>query len=116
MQAGESLDQWISILSGKKFKLGYGYHVVKNNPDPSVDHATARAEEQEFFQTVEPYATRLAEHASKFGILRLQEALSHKLTAQILTKSVAPTHYLGIVNVDVVFRASKLKSLRRRQR
>lgn len=86
MQAGESLDQWISILSGKKFKLGYGYHVVKNNPDPAVDHATARREEEDFFQNVEPYATELSDYAPRFGIVRLQEALSHKLTAQILTK------------------------------
>lgn len=92
VQPGESLDQWVAILSGRKFKLGYGYHVVKNNPDPLVDHATARREEKQFFETVEPYATQLADYESRFGIVRLQEALSHKLTAQILSKSVSPNN------------------------
>lgn len=116
MQPGESLDQWVSILSGRKFKLGYGYHVVKNNPDPLVDHATARREEKQFFQTVEPYATQLADYESRFGILRLQEALSHKLTAQILSKSVGPNNSLGVANVCIVFPASRLRSWKRRQR
>jgi len=86
VQPGESLEQWTSILNGGKFPLGYGYHVIKNNPDPTVDHATARAEEADFFNSTEPYATQLEGYRSRFGTLQLQTALSQRLTAQIATR------------------------------
>ena len=89
MQKGESLDQWISILSGNLFKLGFGYHVVKNNPDPRVGHVVARKEEVEFFETTEPYKTKLSNYKNRFGTVNLQATLSQKLTAQILTRSVS---------------------------
>ena len=83
VQDGESLDQWTSILNGDKLQLGLGYHVVKNNPNPTIDHTTARIQEMEFFQTTEPYASQFEEYKTRFGTLQLQTALSHHLTQQI---------------------------------
>ncbi|MCJ1397446.1 hypothetical protein MMC11_000639 [Xylographa trunciseda] len=83
MQPGEPLNQWRAILRGKRFAVGYGYYVVKNNPDPTVDHATARAEEVAFFQNTQPYATELSEFKDRFGTVQLQKVLSKKLTDQI---------------------------------
>ena len=85
VQQGESIEQWTSILNGDKLRLGLGYHVVKNNPDPMIDHATARIEEMEFFRTAEPYAGQFEEYKAQFGTFQLQTALSHSLTEQILT-------------------------------
>lgn len=83
VQPGESLDQWISILKGDRFELGYGYYVVKNNPDPHVDHSTARTEEAYFFRTQEPYAQTLHRFQSRFGTPNLQAALSRMQSEQI---------------------------------
>lgn len=87
VQQSESFQQWIDVLSGKKFKLGFGYHVIKNNPNIEVEHAAARQEEREFFQG-SPWSTDLSQYAARFGTLQLQTALSHRLTAQIKTRSV----------------------------
>ncbi len=87
VQQNESFEQWIDVLSGRKFKLGFGYFVIKNNPDTEVDHATARLEEREFFQG-SPWTTELSQYGARFGTLQLQTALSHKLTAQIRTRLV----------------------------
>lgn len=86
VQNGESLDQWVDILNGKKFKLGHGYFVVKNNPDPRVSHAVARKEEDQFFQENEPWARTLNSLHERFGTLKLQGVLSKRLTAQIRTR------------------------------
>lgn len=83
MQVGESLDQWLHILNGKSYRLGFGYHVIKNNPDTRVDHATARLEEQAFFDEEEPWTTTLRTYSHRFGTLQLVSALSERLTAQI---------------------------------
>lgn len=92
VQRNESFEQWIDVLSGRKFKLGFGYFVIKNNPDTEVDHATARMEEREFFQQ-SPWSTELVSYATRFGTLQLQTALSHKLTAQIRTRLVSHFSY-----------------------
>ena len=76
-------EQWIQILSSERFHLGFGYHVVMNNPDVSVSHAVARREEETFFSEQEPWATSLNKHVDRFGTLRLQNVLSQRLTAQI---------------------------------
>ena len=83
---GEPLDQWVSILADRLYPLGYGYHVVKNNPDVSVDHAIAREEEKEFFATEPAFSTELKDYDSKFGTLKLQNKLSKLLTDQIQAK------------------------------
>ncbi|KAL4817512.1 P-loop containing nucleoside triphosphate hydrolase protein [Aspergillus spinulosporus] len=49
VQAGDSYTQWIEILEGVKFRLEHDYYVVRNNPDPSVEHSVARKEEDDFF-------------------------------------------------------------------
>lgn len=87
VQQSESFQQWIDVLGGRKFRLGFGYHVIKNNPNTEVEHAIARQEERDFFQQ-SPWATELSHYADRFGTLQLQTALSHKLTAQIKTRSV----------------------------
>lgn len=86
MGRGESLDQWVQILGGQLFRLGYGYHVIKNNPDHRVNHATARVEEAAFFDGCEPWTTELSCYHDRFGTLQLQAALSQRLTAQIRTR------------------------------
>lgn len=78
----ESFEQWSEILEGKKFKLGHGYYVVRNNPDPDVEHAQARQEEERFFG--EPFwSGHLAGFQHRFGTRHLQSALSTVLLDQI---------------------------------
>ncbi|KAI9926844.1 hypothetical protein AWENTII_011479 [Aspergillus wentii] len=82
IQTGESFSQWTGILEGEKFKLGHGYYVVRNNPDPTIEHAQAREEEAEFFAS-SPWSTELCCYQDKFGTRRLQTALSNLLLEQI---------------------------------
>jgi hypothetical protein len=82
IQSGESYSQWVEILEGDKFKLGHGYYVVHNNPDPAVEHHQAREEENAFF-TSAPWTTELAAYQERFGTCRLQAALSSLLLEQI---------------------------------
>lgn len=78
----ESFQQWSEILEGKKFNLGHGYYVVRNNPDPDVEHAKAREEEEKFFG--EPFwSGNLAGFQQRFGTRHLQSALSTVLLEQI---------------------------------
>lgn len=86
IQEGESIDQWSQILSGERFRLGFGYHIIKNNPDAQVGHAIARKEEAAFFDENEPWTTKLNAYSERFGTLMLQTALSQRLTAQIRTR------------------------------
>jgi GTPase SAR1 family protein len=88
-EPGEALDQWVQILHGQKYQLGFGYHVIKNNPNPRVDHATARREEAAFFSENEPWTTELSAYSDRFGTLQLQSALSQHLTEQIRTRLVS---------------------------
>ncbi|EPS33926.1 hypothetical protein PDE_08888 [Penicillium oxalicum 114-2] len=78
----ESFEQWREILAGQKFKLGHGYFVVRNNPDPNVDHAQARREEEDFFRK-SCWLGRMSEFEHRFGVRRLQEALKEILMNQI---------------------------------
>ena len=94
MDPGEALDQWIRILRGEEYQLGFGYHVIKNNPNPEVDHTTARQEEAAFFRENEPWTTALNVYSHRFGTLQLQIALSQQLTAQIRKRLIyQPTKY-----------------------
>lgn len=83
-QQGESQVQWLEMLKGQRFQLGSGYFVIKNNPDSSVDHATARAEEREYFLKEEPWAKAWNRFSDRFGTLQLQTFLSQKLTDLII--------------------------------
>ncbi|KAL2870486.1 putative dynamin GTPase [Aspergillus lucknowensis] len=82
VQTGESHSQWIEILEGDKFSLGHGYYVVRNNPDPAVEHSVARKEEVEFFKSP-PWSTELAPYQRRFGTQYLQSALSTLLFQKI---------------------------------
>ena len=93
VQEAESLEQWIQILAGQRFGLGHGYHIVKNNPDVTVDHAVARAQEQEFFANNPPWSTILRKYEPRFGTLQLQTFLSQRLTAQIRDRFVGPDRH-----------------------
>ncbi|KAJ5923270.1 dynamin GTPase [Penicillium verhagenii] len=78
----ESYQQWAEILDGKKFHLGHGYYVVCNNPSPAVDHCIARQEEETFFGG--PFwSSQMAAYQDRFGVRKLQAALSDVLMAQI---------------------------------
>ncbi|KAJ5168688.1 uncharacterized protein N7482_004282 [Penicillium canariense] len=76
----ESFDQWKEILEGQKFQLGHGYFVVRNNQDPTVEHAQAREEEEAFFS--DPFWI-VSKYQNRFGVRRLQTALSTILMNQI---------------------------------
>lgn len=82
VQSGESLEQWIQMLNGQRFKLGFGYYVTRNNPDPSVSNGAARAEERHFF-SLRPWTTNMCQYQNRFGTLRLQDFLSRELAMQI---------------------------------
>ncbi|KAI4256668.1 MAG: hypothetical protein LQ352_001986 [Teloschistes flavicans] len=99
VQSGESMSQWIDILNEKKFKLGHGYYVVKNNPDPTVSHAVARQEEDEFFSQREPWAKSLYAHQKRFGTLKLQGILSKLLTEQIRERYVVGLRSWGDTSI-----------------
>ncbi|KAI9730129.1 MAG: hypothetical protein M1834_006122 [Cirrosporium novae-zelandiae] len=79
---GESFDEWKNILEGKKFSVGHGYYVIKNNPDPKIEHGQARKEELDFFEG-EPWITDLLSFKDRFGTVQLQTKLSQLLTDQI---------------------------------
>ncbi|KAJ5721643.1 uncharacterized protein N7483_009577 [Penicillium malachiteum] len=74
--------QWLEMLEGKKFEFGLGWYIVKNNPDPNVDHVTARQEEEIFF--ADPFWSGvMASHQERFGVRKLVTTLSHFLRLQI---------------------------------
>ncbi|KAJ5825622.1 Dynamin family protein [Penicillium riverlandense] len=79
---GDSFQQWTEILAGLKFKVGYGYFVVRNNPNPAVGHAQARVEEELFFADG-LWAQDLYMYRHRFGTKKLQSALSDLLLKQI---------------------------------
>ncbi|KAF3400389.1 Interferon-induced GTP-binding protein Mx1 [Talaromyces pinophilus] len=78
----EDIAQWADLLTGHKFHLGHGYYVVRNNPNPNVEHRQARMEEAQFFST-EPWTTALAPFQLRLGTFNLQNALSQLLIDQI---------------------------------
>lgn len=79
----DSPEQWVKMLQGERFPLGFGYFVIKNDPDTNVDHATARAREAAFFNEEELWTTTLGAYHERFGTHQLQTSLSQLLTAQI---------------------------------
>ncbi|KAK2805714.1 hypothetical protein FQN51_009217 [Onygenales sp. PD_10] len=78
----EGYEQWREILRGEKFAVGHEYYVVRNNPNPSIEHSIAREEEEEFF-SVGPWIHELSEFNGRFGTRNLQAALSKLLMAEI---------------------------------
>ena len=66
--------------------MGFGYYVVKNNPDTTVCNITARREEEAYFSEEDPWSTTLSKYKDRFGTAKLVTALSQKLTEQIRTR------------------------------
>ncbi|KAG8532722.1 uncharacterized protein KY384_002599 [Bacidia gigantensis] len=83
LQLQESFEQWSQILEGRKFRLGFGYFVIKNNPDTNISHAQARHEEEDFFDKNEPWAGSLQAYSKRFGTPALLTNLAQLLTFQI---------------------------------
>ncbi|KAL8715800.1 MAG: hypothetical protein Q9220_000467 [cf. Caloplaca sp. 1 TL-2023] len=108
VQQGESFSQWIDMFQGRKFRLGYGYYVVKNNPDPDVTHAVARREERNFFINKEPWVTTLSAHQERFGTLKLQRFLSKRLTEQIETSLPQITQRVRTKTSEIIARLQEL--------
>ncbi|KAL8642029.1 MAG: hypothetical protein Q9228_001240 [Teloschistes exilis] len=108
VQSGESMSQWIDILNERKFKLGHGYYVIKNNPDPTVNHAIARQEEEEFFSQSEPWAKSLCAHQNRFGTLKLQRTLSKLLTEQIRESLPQITERVRTKTTEIIARLKEL--------
>ena len=86
----QNTDRMIRTLNGKMFELGNGWYVTKQlsseELDQNVSYAEARRREEAFFTRQEPWCTALADFSEQFGIPRLQDALSHKLTEHILNE------------------------------
>lgn len=82
------MSQWIEILESKKFKIGHGYYVVRNDPDPELSNAVARQKEDQFFDQGLWVGT-LGAHRDRFGTLKLSSKLSKLLNSQIRTRSVS---------------------------
>lgn len=76
-------DQWIEILRGQAHVLDHGYFVTKQPSQDSlnkgVDSTNARAQEAEFFQTMEPWCTELKDLSHRFGTLNLANYLASEL-------------------------------------
>ncbi|KAL8657351.1 MAG: hypothetical protein Q9226_002000 [Calogaya cf. arnoldii] len=102
VQKGESMEQWLSMISGTKFKVGHGYYVVKNNADPLVSHPIARQQEAEFFNE-EPWIRTLGSYQDRFGTLKLQAVLSRLLNSQIRTS-------LPRITEQVRFKTAEIKA------
>ncbi|KAJ5595099.1 uncharacterized protein N7459_001307 [Penicillium hispanicum] len=82
LSGDDSHTQWVEMLDGTKFQLGHGYFVVRNNSNPDIDHLQAREEEDLYFERP-PWSSQMARHQDRFGVRKLQSALSDVLMAQI---------------------------------
>ncbi|MCJ1387566.1 hypothetical protein MMC18_000409 [Xylographa bjoerkii] len=79
----ESYDEWVSLLRGESFHLGFGYHIVKNRISSEIPYEDARKQEATFFESTEPYTTALSSFKERFGTKKLQKVLSQKLIEHI---------------------------------
>lgn len=70
-----------------------------------VSYVQARAKEKAFFATQQPWCNAPPDYKSRFGIPKLQDALSHKLTTHILHEMPSINHRvnrkLEEINVDL---------------
>ncbi|KAL8799589.1 MAG: hypothetical protein Q9182_005765 [Xanthomendoza sp. 2 TL-2023] len=107
VQSGESMTQWVDILDGKKFRLGHGYYVVKNNSNPEVSNTVAREEEDQFFDS-EPWVRTLGSHFDRFGTFKLQSMLSKLLKAQIRTSLPTITERVRSKTQEIIARLKDL--------
>jgi hypothetical protein len=89
LQPGD-YDQWYDILSGKNHQVSHGYFVTKQPSQQrlngGIDHATARAEEVDFFEKTAPWNSEFREFKNRFGTPALQKYLSECLCDLIRQK------------------------------
>lgn len=87
LPVGESPDLWGQLLRGERFQLGHGYFVTRqpSSGELNAPNFNAREKEVDFFITQEPWNTKWAEFKDRFGTFQLQQSLSQKLAAQILS-------------------------------
>ncbi|KAL8736812.1 MAG: hypothetical protein Q9166_000178 [cf. Caloplaca sp. 2 TL-2023] len=107
VQGGESMSQWIDILNGKKFKVGHGYYVVKNNSDPNVSNTLARQQENDFFNE-EPWIHTLGSHRDRFGTFKLSAVLSRLLNLQIRTSLPRITEQVRSKTAEIIARLKEM--------
>lgn len=85
---------WRDVLNDAKFAVKHRYFVTKQPDqdmlDRGITHAEARALEQEFFATQEPWATEFACFRDRFGTRNLVETLAKKLADLYLKKCATP--------------------------
>ncbi|KAH7119777.1 interferon-induced GTP-binding protein Mx [Dendryphion nanum] len=76
------------VFSGRFYKLGHGYFVVKNPSQNDIDggigHLHARRVEEEFFNITKPWSSSLSHYRVQFGTPNLQAYLSKTLATQSL--------------------------------
>ncbi len=81
---------WRGVLQNDHFSLFHGYYVTRlpgqKDLQEGITHARARSMEREFFETTSPWNHAFLEFSDRFGIERLQSALSEKLVHQYLLK------------------------------
>ncbi|KAL8983687.1 MAG: hypothetical protein Q9205_002137 [Flavoplaca limonia] len=107
VQIGESMSQWLDVLDGSKFRIGHGYYVVKNNPNPEVNNLVARQEEDQFFDR-EPWVRTLGAHKDRFGTLNLSHKLSKLLNAHIKTSLPQITEQVQLKTTQIIARLNEL--------
>jgi len=75
------------MLSNEIFRLGYGWFASKQLSQADLDSGVASSEpavrEMDFFSTQPPWTTDLSGFGDRFGIGKLQDAISERLTQHI---------------------------------
>ncbi|KAL8846150.1 MAG: hypothetical protein Q9221_008744 [Calogaya cf. arnoldii] len=79
----EGTSQWLAIIEGRKFKIGHGYYVVRNDPDTEISNAVARQKEDRFFNQ-ELWAGTLGAHRERFGTSPKVEEQVRLKTSEII--------------------------------
>ncbi|KAI4256558.1 MAG: hypothetical protein L6R42_006150 [Xanthoria sp. 1 TBL-2021] len=103
----DDMSQWIEILESKKFKIGHGYYVVRNDPDPELSNAVARQKEDQFFDQGLWVGT-LGAHRDRFGTLKLSSKLSKLLNSQIRTSLPKITEQVRSKTSEIIARLNQL--------
>ncbi|KAL8994852.1 MAG: hypothetical protein Q9169_005299 [Polycauliona sp. 2 TL-2023] len=103
----DDMSQWIEVLQAKKFKIGHGYYVVRNDPDPELSNALAREREDQFFLQ-EHWTRTLGKHRDRFGTLKLTSKLSKLLNTQIKTSLPKITEQVRSKVTDIIARLDQL--------
>ncbi|KAI4274757.1 MAG: hypothetical protein LQ337_003697 [Flavoplaca oasis] len=107
VQTGESIGQWRDVLDGSKFRIGHGYYVIKNNPNPEVNNLVARQEEDQFFEQ-EPWVHTFSTFGDRFGTPKLSSKLSKLLNTHIKTSLPQITEQVRLKTAEINTRLREL--------